>query len=216
MKKKFPTKIFLIRTISNALIIGAILLLGVTLWPIIESEFGYRITESRKAESGEPISLFGRLLGPSPSPFDAADQDFSIVIEKIGLNAPIKQNVDVVNKDEYFQALKNGVAHAKGTALPEDPRGNVYLFAHSDISFWERTKYSSAFNLLRKLDIGDRVHIIYKGKDYIYEVINREILKGFNTYPLTRRVIEPILTLQTCDPPGTSLNRLVVTAKLVT
>ncbi|EKE00377.1 MAG: hypothetical protein ACD_22C00036G0004, partial [uncultured bacterium] len=29
-----------------------------------------------------------------------------------------------------------------------------------------------------------------------------------------RPVIEPILTLQTCDPPGTTINRLIVTAKL--
>ena len=49
----------------------------------------------------------------------------------------------------------------------------------------------------------------------MYEVVNKEIVKGWNTNPLTRPTIEPILTLQTCDPPGTTINRYVVTAKLV-
>jgi LPXTG-site transpeptidase (sortase) family protein len=71
------------------------------------------------------------------------------------------------------------------------------------------------FNLLRKLDFGDRIHIFYKGETFIYEVVNKEVMKGWNTYPITRSVVEPILTLQTCDPPGTTINRLVVTAKLI-
>jgi sortase (surface protein transpeptidase) len=45
--------------------------------------------------------------------------------------------------------------------------------------------------------------------------VSKELLKGWDTFPLTRTTIEPILTLQTCDPPGTTLNRLVVTAKLL-
>ena len=70
-------------------------------------------------------------------------------------------------------------------------------------------------NLLRKLELGDRIHVFRNNTEFVYHVVNKETLKGWNTYPLTRPVIEPILTLQTCDPPGTTLNRLVVTAKLI-
>jgi len=44
--------------------------------------------------------------------------------------------------------------------------------------------------------------------------MNKEAMKGWNTQPLSRPVLEPVLTLQTCDPPGTTINRYVVTAVL--
>lgn len=50
---------------------------------------------------------------------------------------------------------------------------------------------------------------------YDYEVEHKEIVKGFNTSPLTRQPNYAQLTLQTCDPPGIPLNRLIVTSRLV-
>ena len=85
----------------------------------------------------------------------------------------------------------------------------------AEVILWRLGKYSNVFNLLRKLHAGDRVNVFFEGKEYEYEVLNNEVMPGWNTYPITRPVIEPTLTLQTCDPPGTTLNRLVVTAKLL-
>lgn len=124
-------------------------------------------------------------------------------------------DVAVTDESVYKESLKHGVAHALSSSYPSKEPGNVYLFAHSSLNFWELGKYAQVFNLLRKLEAGDRVHIFYEGGDFEYRVVNKEVYKGFNTHALTRPVIEPLLTLQTCDPPGTTLNRLVVTAKLV-
>ena len=107
------------------------------------------------------------------------------------------------------------MAHALTSNYPSEKPGNTYLFAHASINFWQLGRYDKAFNLLRKLDLGDRVHMFYEGETFVYEVVNKEVMKGWNTYPLTRSVIEPTLTLQTCDPPGTTINRLVVTANLL-
>jgi LPXTG-site transpeptidase (sortase) family protein len=114
----------------------------------------------------------------------------------------------------YKEALKNGVAHAASSDYPSERSGNVFLFAHASLNFWDLGKYSSVFNLLRKLNYGDRIHIFYKNKVYVYEVVNKEVVSGWNMNPIKRATIEPLLTLQTCDPPGTTLNRFVVTAKL--
>jgi len=46
-------------------------------------------------------------------------------------------------------------------------------------------------------------------------VSQKEIVPGFNVEALTKKVDEPILTLQTCDPPGVEKNRLIITAKRV-
>lgn len=180
-------------------------------WYFLKQKRGQQIILSANKEEASP---FGKYLLSKPIFIQPVDKEFGIVIEKIGVNAPIVADVVVWDEAAYKKALKNGVAHASTSPYPSKEAGNVYLFAHSSAYFWDYGRYAQVFNLLRKLEFGDKIHIFYKGEVYIYKVVNKEIYKGFNTYPLTRSVIEPILTLQTCDPPGTTINRLVVTAKL--
>jgi sortase A len=186
--------------------------------PYTRDEIWYFLKEHKGqkfilAGSGQKDSVFARYLSSRPILVEPVNKDFSIVIEKIGVNAPIVADVTVANEAAYNEALKHGVAHASTSDYPSKEPGNVYLFAHSSLNFWDLGKYAQIFNLLRKLTIGDRIHVFFQQSDYEYRVVNKETHKGFNTYALTRPVIEPLLTLQTCDPPGTTLNRLVVTAK---
>lgn len=175
------------------------------------------ISTDTKASQNDNVSdsAFARLLSSKPIILDPVNKDFALVIEKIGVNVPVVADVSVTNEDAYIEALKNGVAHASSSPYPSKEPGNVYIFAHASVNFWRLGKYATVFNLLRKLEIGDRVHVFHEGSEYVYEVVNKETMKGWNTYPITRAVIEPTLTLQTCDPPGTTLNRLVVTSKLI-
>lgn len=160
-------------------------------------------------------SPFARLLSTRPIKLTPVSAEFGLVIEKLGVNVPVVKDVSVTNEDEYMRALERGVAHALVSAYPSEKPGNVYLFAHASLNFWRLGKYATVFNLLRHLAPGDAIHVFYGGSDYVYTVKSVQKYKGFNTYPITRPVLEPLLTLQTCDPPGTTLNRLVVTAKLV-
>ena len=206
---------------SNLLILVGFVLLILTYGPLIKDEFWYMFKElkSQKYVLNDPRgthdSALARFLTNKSVSLKPVNTSFSVVIEKIGVNAPIVADVSVTDKNAYMEALKSGIAHASVSDYPSEKPGNVYLFAHASIDFWRLGRYATVFNLLRKLEKGDKVHVFYKGDDYIYEVINKEVQKGFNTFPLTRTTIEPILTLQTCDPPGTTLNRLIVTAKLV-
>ncbi|MEA2020335.1 MAG: sortase [Patescibacteria group bacterium] len=214
---------FFLETIANALIIGGILLLGITIWPTVSSEAWYwakRVERGVKCKiynldcAKTPDSLFAPLANsPTPLKVTPISSEFAVVIEKIGVNAPVIKNVPAGSKDQYMAAMRRGVAHAKGTALPGEA-GNTYLFAHSSLNFWELGKYATVFNLLRKLEKGDRVSVVLDNQRFVYEVSNKEIVSGFNTTPLLRETSEPTLTLQTCHPPGTTLNRLIVTAKL--
>lgn len=212
-----------LNALGNLLIVIGVLMLLLAYGPILYDELWYRLKTYRKQEISlnipeeisTPDSAFARLLTTRPIRVKPADKSFSIVIERIGVNAPIVADVPVTDKKEYLNSLKDGVAHALVSDYPSKERGNVYLFAHSALNFWDFGKYSKVFNLLRKVEIGDAVYIFYEGDAYVYEVASSETYKGWNTYPLTRPTLEPILTLQTCDPPGTTLNRLVVTAKLV-
>ena len=177
-------------------------------WQLFEIEYSL--------DEGAPdYSPFAALLHSQENPIriEPVSRDFGIVIEKIGVNAPVVENVPVTDEKLYREALRYGVAHAKGTVKPGEV-GNSYIFAHSSLNFWQLGKYATVFNLLRKVEPSDRVVIFYHGQRFDYYVMNKEKVPGFNTYPLTRNFSAPYLTLQTCDPPGTTINRLVITAKL--
>lgn len=215
-------KHFYFTILANTLIILGIIFMSLSFGPILVDNIWFYFKEWKKQEykitdknNFTVESAFAQFLSTKPVEIVPVNKDFSLVIEKIGVNAPIVSNVSVGDKQSYMEALKNGVAHASTSELPSTTAGNTYLFAHTSLNFWQLGTYAKVFNLLNKLEVGDRVHVFYKGLDYTYAVINSEVLSGWDTYPITRPVIEPILTLQTCDPPGTTINRLVVTAKLI-
>ncbi len=208
------------KVLPNLLIILGIVFLLISWGPLLKDELWFYIKQIKQQEysieSGSSSeSPFAQLLTTTPIKIQPVNTDFSIVIEKIGLNAPIVKDIPVWNEKIYTEALKKGIAHASISDYPSQEPGNTYLFAHASLNFFSLGKYSTVFNLLRKLEIKDRIHIFYEDKTYVYEVLNKERVKGWDTYPIMRPVIEPTLTLQTCDPPGTIINRLVITAKLI-
>ena len=158
----------------------------VSLYPIVSPRIGYDLDQLRgrryvllNEEDVAMESAFGEMLrGAAPLKILPVNKDFSIVIEKINVNAPIVANVSVSDEKEYKEALKMGVAHAKGSAPPGD--GNTYLFAHSSLDFWQLGRYATIFNLLDKLEEGDRVFIFYQGERFEYRVSQSTVYKGFD------------------------------------
>jgi len=221
--RRIDWKVFALKMLSNALILGAILYFLLSFWDVIRQEAMYAYWRIRgqtftvdevDIENPPASSPFAVLLAqPTPLKVTPKSKQFGIVIEKIGVNAPVIADVSVTDKRAYLAALEKGVAHAQGTAKPGQI-GNSYLFAHTTIDFWKYGPYAGVFNLLRKLEKGDRIVVFYKGKRFDYYVKGKEIVSGFNTTPLTRTFDTPYLTLQTCDPPGIAINRLIITAEL--
>lgn len=143
-----------------------------------------------------------------------ADSDFSIVIPKIGANSKIIPNVDSTNSKEYQVALSKGVAHAKGTLYPDED-GNSFYFAHSSDNFYNANRYNSVFYLLNKLEEKDNFYIVYEDTIYKYEIIEKSIVSPEAMEYMKSKDGERIVTLMTCWPPGTTINRMVVVGKLI-
>ena len=143
-----------------------------------------------------------------------SDSSFGISIPKIGANASVFANVDPMDKKEYERFLKKGVAHALGSALPEEP-GNVFIFAHSTGTLWESRAYNAVFYLLNKLDPGDRIYLSFNQKIFVYQAVSQQIVQPTEVEYLRKGEGLKKLTLMTCWPLGLDLKRLIVKAEFI-
>jgi len=153
------------------------------------------------------------LSGPKEQILMPIDPVFNILIPKIGANARVFPNVDPVNPSLFLPVLQQGVAHAAGTVFPGQP-GNIYLFAHSTDNFWDVGRYNAVFYLLKDLKIGDDVVIFYQNARHNYKVTKLGTINPAEVSFITRaQTGKELLILQTCWPPGTTWQRLLVFAE---
>ncbi|MDD2823526.1 MAG: sortase [Candidatus Daviesbacteria bacterium] len=225
-------KVFLVRFLSYLFILIGILTVILIVEPVSIEEIKFDVGElsGRKAvlpkvitsqgiETPQPTPVadkqsgFGDIFGEAQKTIIPKSTDFGIVIEKIDANAKIIKDVNPNNETEYLKALSEGIAHAKGTSLPGEV-GNMYLFSHSVNAPWDVVRFNAVFYLLNKLSVGDRVVIFYQGKRFDYIIFDKTVAKATDTNFLVQNYETPVLTMQTCDPPGTTINRLIVRARL--
>ena len=134
-----------------------------------------------------------------------------IVIPKLELDAPIGWDVPV---EQMLERLRDGVTHYAGSAKPGEI-GNIFVTGHSSNFWWDKGRFNQVFALLDKLAPNDDIFVSYEGKTYHFVVTRSYIVKPTNIEVLNPSD-EPILTLMTCTPVGTTINRLIVQAKQVT
>lgn len=148
---------------------------------------------------------------PSILPVDdsAVKDQNKLIIEKLKINAPIAWDV---NEDDIIEKLKEGVVHYEGTSKPGEG-GNVFIVGHSSNYVWIKSDYNNIFAILDKLVKGDRIEIRYADKSYYYDVVETKIVKPDQVEVLSNTNKE-VLSLMTCWPVGTTLNRMIVIAEL--
>jgi LPXTG-site transpeptidase (sortase) family protein len=132
-----------------------------------------------------------------------------IIIPKINVEIPVVYGVNTVDESAVDSALESGVVHYADTAMPGQD-GNLVIVGHSSNNIFNPGKYKFAFVLLSKLESGDTFYIQKDGKRYTYQVYDKTIVKPDDVSVLAPGAKPAIATLITCDPPGTSINRLVV------
>ena len=166
-------------------------------------------------EQSSGVDNFAQVLaGPKEQVLEPKDTNFSIIIPKIGASAKVFPNVDITNENEFLPILLKGVAHAKGTVFPGQ-KGNTYLFAHSTDNFWDVGRYNAVFYLLKDLVPGDQIIIYFQNKRYDYVVKSSKIVDPSDTSNIVnaQKINKQQLILQTCWPPGTTWQRLLVFAE---
>lgn len=223
-------RVLILRTIGNFLILSSLFMIGKTFYNPVKEEVKYFVnsvihkkyiiaTTTKQIKQVQLQNTQNQNKGLLAKALNfnfietlvPEDPNFSIVIPKIGANARIIPNVNAADETEYLAALKKGVAHVAGTAFPGEG-GHIFLFAHSTDYFWNVSTYNAIFYLLYKLEAKDEINIFFKGQRYVYRVIDKKVVDPSQVEYLTRKSNKEFLTLQTCWPPGTTLQRLLVFA----
>jgi sortase A len=140
--------------------------------------------------------------------------DPKIIIPKIGVEAPVVYDVTSVAESAYQAGLERGVVRLGNTANP-GTKGNVVIGGHSSNNVFNAGKYKYVFVNLKRLDVGDIFYLNYEGKRYTYKItVAKKIISPKETSVLAQTE-KPTVTLFTCDPPGTNVNRLIVQAEQI-
>lgn len=146
----------------------------------------------------------------------AVSKDPILIIPKINVNVPVNYNVTPDQKSQ-LKAMENGLAWfgIPGANSKPGQIGNTVLSGHSSNDFIENGKYKFVFALLDRLKKGDIFYVHYNGIRYTYSVTKIQIVKPNNIKALQDGATKPEVTLLTCTPLGTALNRLLVTGEQI-
>lgn len=159
----------------------------------------------------DPVNI---IVDPSTSV--AVSPDPKLIIPKINVEVPIEFNT-TPDYNAQMKAMENGVAWfgIPGANSKPGQVGNTVLSGHSSNDIIDGGSYKFIFARLEQMNTGDTIYVNYEGKRYTYTVTKKEVVKPTEVNKLVYPADKPILTLITCTPLGTALNRLLVTAEQV-
>lgn len=158
--------------------------------------------------------IFDPLKTPDGASIAPVNTEFSLIVPKVGINAAVIPAVNPANPGEYLEALEKGVAHASTSFFPDED-GTVYLFSHSTNYDWFVKDLNAVFYLLKNLETGDLVVLFYKGSRYTYKLTDKQIVAPTAVSFLVPQPGAKKLILQTCWPPGSTAERLLLFAELI-
>lgn len=139
-----------------------------------------------------------------------------LIIPRINVDVPVAYDVGN-DYSSQMAAMQNGVAHFAIPGADAHPGeiGNTVIAGHSSNDLFDGGDYKFIFAQLEKLTIGDTIYANYKSNRYTYVITKKQVVGPSDVSKLVYKTTLPMLTLITCTPLGTSLNRLLITAKQI-
>lgn len=189
-----------LKSLGFGLSIGALTVVLLLLGLFNERIIAPFITPSRNVSSTPLILDATSAVGSEPK----------IIIPKINVEVPVVYDVKTVDEAAVQNGLERGVVHYATTSNPGE-QGNGAIFGHSSNNILNRGAFKFAFVLLKRLENGDTFYIEKDGVRYVYRIFDKKIVSPEDVSVLGSIEGKPsTMALITCDPPGTTINRLVV------
>lgn len=138
--------------------------------------------------------------------------DPRLIIPKIGVDVPIIWDAVASDENSLNAAMDKGVAwfNIKGANAKPGEMGNFVLSGHSSNDWLDQGDYKFIFARLEQLSVGDAIYVNYESVRYTYTVSRTQVVKPTDVSALQVGTTKPEITLVTCTPLGTALNRLLV------
>lgn len=194
-----------IKSLLFGLSMGSIVIL-IFLFSFFNERFVAPFITPSRSVSSTPIVIDPGLTAVGPEP--------EVIIPKINVEVPVVYDVASIDEDAIQAALEGGVVHYPTTPDPGQ-KGNVAIVGHSSNNIFNKGKYKFAFVLLNKLEEGDLFYLTKDGVRYAYKVYEKRVVSPTDTSVLGSATKPATATLITCDPPGTSINRLIVVGEQI-
>ena len=146
------------------------------------------------------------VVGPEPK----------LIIPKINVDVPVIYDIGN-DYNSQMTAMAKGVAQfaIPGASSHPGQVGNTVIAGHSSNDLFDGGDYKFIFAQLDKLNIGDTIYVNYNSVRYTYIVSKKQVVSPNDVSSLVYPITKPILTLLTCTPIGTALNRLLITSEQV-
>ncbi|MDR2524322.1 MAG: sortase [Candidatus Nomurabacteria bacterium] len=141
----------------------------------------------------------------------------TLLVPKINVRAPILFGLDNLTEANAQTALEKGVINfpVPGADSLPGQNGNTVVLGHSSSDIFNNGQYKFIFVQLSRLGVGDLFYIDYKNTRYAYEISDKKVITPNQLGELNLGSTTPHATLITCDPPGTTLNRLLVIGRQI-
>ncbi len=168
-------------------------------WSEISWIFNYRVA---------PKGLQSVIINKDPAPEDYSYygmEDNIIKIAAIDISAPLIIPESSNDADIYY-ALKKGIAHFPGSALPGE-RGVSIFLGHSSPPGWPRIDYDWVFTQANDLEKGDKIEIYFNNQLFVYTVTEKVFLEIGQDVPSYDSNEKEIILLS-CWPPGKNIKRI--------
>lgn len=155
-------------------------------------------------------------------PFDIEITPYSnrVVIPKIGKNIPLievkDQKVDSQKQlnNIFMKELEWGIVRYPSSVKPGE-EWTSFIFGHSSNFPWMKWDYNDVFSTLDNVEFDDEVIVYYWQKKHTYKIREKKVISPGDVGVLKRNKNKKEITLMTCWPIGTTLNRLIVTGELI-
>ncbi len=151
---------------------------------------------------------------------DITPYENRVIIPKIWKNIPL---IEVENREVnglkelnniFMKELSNGIIRYPSSWIPGE-KWNSFIFWHSSNFPWIKWEYNDVFALLDKVELNDEVIVYYDQKKFKYKIREKKVVKPSNVQVLKDTEDKSEITIMTCWPVWTTLNRLIVVWDLV-
>ena len=143
-----------------------------------------------------------------------------IVIPKIWKNIPL---IDIKNRkiswkkelnNIFMKELEKWVVRYPSSAKPWED-WNTFIFWHSSNFPWIKWNYNDVFSLIDKVVYDDEIIIYYNQRKIRYRIKEKKVISPWDLSILKWKSDKSELTLMTCWPIWTTLNRLIITWEII-